>query len=214
MMRAAMTLRRFRGFGVIALSLWFAWHAAAASAQCCGDCDLDGSVSIAELVGGVKRAFDGCDVAPRQRVSLAGLQGQSIAFAMDRATTEGRLAFSVYNWSSNTGLFLVRNDQGLNHIGLVIDDDVLRLFVRGSATGLVFPGRYDLEQRLSGPARRLTIEAAWRPGKLSLTVDGTQVLRDIPSDIVFPADTLAVIGGGSPQSAFGAVFSDLTFSTD
>lgn len=210
-----MSPRRLEPFLAAIVGLVLVGPPAIASAQCCGDCDLDGTVSIAELVGGVKRALDGCDVAPQQRVFLDGLQAQSIETPMDRMTTEGRLAFSIYGWSPISTLFVIQDADEVNLVGLVIDDGVVRLFVRTPPTGFPFPVRYDLEQRLPAPdPYLLAIEAVWRPGKLSLVVNGNHVLRDIPSELVIPQGTVARIGSTRPQSVNGAVYLDLSFSTD
>jgi hypothetical protein len=203
MFPAAAATRLRRPLVAAAVCLWLAWHGAPARAQCCGDCDGNGSVSIAEIVGGVVRALDGCEFAPKTQLFLADLHAQSAELTLDRPAAAGRIEFSFARGGPVQTLFAITVD-GVNLVGIVVEDDTLRFFVRQA--GDFF--RQQVEQRLVGPYdRAIALEATWGNRTLSLIVNGAQTLREIPYDVAIPAGAAVHFAGLSP-------YSNVMFSTD
>lgn len=179
-----------------------------ASAQCCGDCDGNGVVTIEELVGAVNYALDGCASALQPVISLRGVTLSTTAAVLSEEITEGRVELEIEtDWAGDD-----QNDRVLfvastpftfaDRVHLVRTGRFLRWIVTETSgrevdlsvdTGAWQPGNH-------------TVTAGWGAGTMHLGVDGALARESDVGAVSIAAGADVQIGApGSTGTTFRTV---------
>lgn len=182
-----------------------------AQAQCCGDCDGNGSVEINELVGAVGLAQDGCPIAPKRRIALRGVEVTSVLATLERPALEGRVILTLYGGSDTDTLFRIGPNVDPS-IRIVRAEDKLRFSVRyQAAVTMIETIEVDVPDWTQ---RAHTIVAVWGRGSMSLLVDGVLSGPRPIGEVVLPTGALVRIGNAGETSPVGPYFQEVQFHTD
>ena len=195
-----------RWVGLLAAAIMSA--PAAAAAQCCGDCNADGTVGIEELVGAVNHALTGCPSPPEAVIVLQGIALPTLAATLDSDVAAGRVEVKIdTDWNgddeSDRAIFSVLAPHTWpGRVELVKNGDFLRWIVAESS-GL----EHDLSVRIASwrPGTH-TIAASWGHGTAELSVDGTLGGQSQLGEVLLTAGSDVVVGAaGAPGTTFHRV---------
>jgi hypothetical protein len=101
---------------------------ARATAQCCGDCNGDGEVSIDEIVGAVGSALSGCPSTLKPRILLKDVDLTTFSAALDTRVTQGQISLTIEIGANETAdtLFTISKPHTSSSVSLIRNGDFLR----------------------------------------------------------------------------------------
>jgi hypothetical protein len=146
---------------------------ASAPAQCCGDCDGSGAVTIDELVSAVDHALGTCAAALQPLISLHGVALSGTAVVLSEQITDGRVELGIEtDWAgseqSDRALFTVATANAFaNRVALLKTGRFLSWIVT-EASGRESAVAVDNSAWLPGVH---TVTASWGGGAMRLAVD-------------------------------------------
>lgn len=191
-------------WSVIVIVAGLCTAAAGASAQCCGDCDGNGAVTIEELVGAVSHALDGCAAALHPVISLRGVRLATAAAVLSEEITEGRVELEIEtDWGGddeNDRALFVAGTPGTftNRVNLIRNGRFLRWII-AETSGREVDANVDTSAWQPGLH---TVTAAWGGGTMDIRVDGIRAVQ---------AEVGAVSIAAGAEVQIGAEFTGTTF---
>ena len=191
---------------LLAAALCTAAHPAAA--QCCGDCDGNGIVSIDELVQAVSISLSGCPSPPTPGIVLSNVRLSTFSAALAADMPQGRVALTIdTTWSGDDGtnrvLFSVSKGSTAAGIALTKNGPFLR-WILTQPSGF----ERDLSVNIASwdPGTH-TIKASWGPDSTSVEADGSgQFSEETPNNLVLPSGSTVVLGAMPAVPSAGTTF--------
>jgi len=166
-----------------------------ATAQCCGDCDADGAVTISELVRAVTTALTECRPEPDPRIVLSELALTGFAATLRAPVREGRVALVLRpDWAADDDRFVFsisQPNQFSNRLELVKNGEFLRWIVAESSGA-----ERDLSVRISywRPGDEHSVRVTWGPAGATMTIDGVLAGPQALGEVLLPAGSDVLVG--------------------
>lgn len=188
-----------------------------AVAQCCGDCNGDGRVTIDELVHAVTLALGSCPSSSGPRIALNGVRLSTFAATLDGDVTQAEISMTMdTDWAANdeSPRVFVSISQPFtfsNRIGLIKNGEFLRWIVADSS-GFENDVSVNIGQWQPGTH---TIKVSFGAGSTSISVDGSAATQAPVGRIVLAAGSSFVLGPtpGSDFVAEGTTFRSVAFTS-
>jgi hypothetical protein len=185
-------------------------------AQCCGDCNGDGRVTIGELVHAVTLALGTCPSTAGPQITLTGVRLSTFSASLDRDVTEAEISITMdTDWAGNDGsgrAFLSISEPSTfpNRIELVKNGDFLR-WVVAESSGIEDDMSVNIGQWQPGTH---TVTVSFGAGSAAITVDGYGATAPV-GGVVLTAGSSFVLGP-TPGSGFageGTTFRSVLFTS-
>ncbi len=189
----------------------------AAVAQCCGDCNGDGRVTIDELVHAVTLALGSCPSSAGPRIALNGVRLSTFSAALDADVTQAEITATMdTDWAGNDesdrAFVSISEPQTFsNRVELVKNGEFLRWIVAESS-GLEHDVSVNIGQWQPGTH---TVTTRFEPGSASLIADGSLVAQESVGSLVLPAGSNFVLGPipGTNFIGEGTTFRSVLFTS-
>jgi hypothetical protein len=198
------------GYIGVLIALAMSAGAPAARAQCCGDCDGDGAITIDELVGTVGRALAGCSAASQPMLVTRGVSFPYLAGTLAADIVEGRVDLTLDTaWGGGDPgdrvLFkIVAPATSPDGIEVIQNDAFLRLVVADDS-GF----ERDISLRIDAWHPGLhTVSVRWGAGTLTFAIDGGPAVNANLDSVRLAAGSDVRVGA---VDAPGTTFREIVF---
>jgi len=182
-----------------------------AAAQCCGDCNADGTVAVEELVGAVNHALDGCPSVHEPMIVLSGVSLPYLAATLGAEVTGGHVELAMQtDWGGGDGsdhaLFAISAPNTWpSRVELLKNGEFLRLVVTETSG---FERDVSVHIASLHPGAH-TITASWGQGTAQLAVDDGPPGQFTIGDVLLAAGSDLLVGSpGASGTTFRRVLFD------